>query len=239
MILENKVAVVAGGAGGVGEGIVRSLLQNGATVVVPSRSPFKLDRLKEYVADIPTGQLVTVDGSVNTEENSLQLSTSLHREFKQLDIVVASLGGWRQGYPLYSYPVAEWNRILADNLTSHFLAIKTFVPLLNPRSGFYFHINGFSADEALPMAGPVAMTAAAQKSMIQTLAKEVDKTGINVYELILGPMKTRDRIKHGHGQPDWYYPEEIGHYIVQLVDAHIQDQVVHYLLNKSTTSPGV
>jgi len=236
MILENKVAVVAGGAGGVGEGIVRALLKNGATVVVPSRTPYKLERLKEYVADIPTGQLATVDGSVNTEENARRLSESLFQEFKQIDLAVASLGGWHQGYPLYSYPMHEWNRILADNLTSHLLAIKTFVPLLDPRKGSYFHINGFSADEAYPMAGPLAMAAAAQKSMIQTLAKEVDKTGINVFELILGPMKTRDRLKHGHGQDDWYFPEEIGDYIVHLVESHIQEKVVHYLLKKEASA---
>lgn len=232
MILDQKIAVVAGGAGGVGEGIVRALLKNGATVVVPSRTKYKLDRLKEYTADIPSGTLITVSGSVNTEENRVELSNYLHKEFKHLDLAVASLGGWRQGYPLYSYPLDEWNRIIADNLTSHLLAIKALVPMLHPRTGSYFHINGFSADEAYPMAGPVAMMAAAQKSMIQTLAKEVDKTGINVFELILGPMKTRDRLQHGHGQPDWYFPEEIGDYIVHLVEAHLQEQVVHYLLRK-------
>jgi len=40
--LTGKVALVAGGSGGVGEGIVRQLLTDGATVVVPSRSNEKL-----------------------------------------------------------------------------------------------------------------------------------------------------------------------------------------------------
>lgn len=74
MILDQKIAVVAGGAGGVGEGIVRALLKNGATVVVPSRTKYKLDRLKEYTADIPNGTLITVTGGVNTEENRIELS---------------------------------------------------------------------------------------------------------------------------------------------------------------------
>jgi hypothetical protein len=38
--------------------------------------------------------------------------------------------------------------------------------------------------------------------------KELGNTGIQVHELILGPMKTRDRLKHGHGKPDWYLGEK-------------------------------
>jgi NAD(P)-dependent dehydrogenase (short-subunit alcohol dehydrogenase family) len=232
MQLKDKKAVVLGGTGGVGEGIVRALLKEGATVIVPTRSEHKIERLKDYTSDVTTGALVPFVGSVNSEENSKALSQYLSKDFKQIDIAIASLGGWHQGFPIYSYPTEQWNRILNDNLTSHFLAIKTLVPLLNPQTGYYFHINGFSADEAYPMAGPVAMTAAAQKSLIQTLAAEVNKTGIKVFELILGPMKTRDRLKHGHGQEDWYYPEEVGDYMISQINSEIQSKVVHHLLGK-------
>ena len=230
--LSNKTAVVLGGTGGVGEGIVKSLLAAGASVVVPTRSEYKIARLREYVGSELAANLIIRQGSVNNEESARELGEFLHKNYKSIDITVASLGGWHQGYPLYSYPLHDWERILRDNLTSHFLAIKTLVPMLNPQSGYYFHINGFSAEEAYPMAGPVAMTAAAQKSLIQTLAKEVNRTGIKVYELILGPMKTRDRIKHGHGQEDWYFPEEIGDYIRGQILMNHQDEVVHYLLHK-------
>lgn len=230
--LAGKTAVVLGGTGGVGEGIVKSLLAAGASVAVPTRSEFKIERLREYVGPELARKLEVRLGSVNSEQHAQDLSAYLQQTYKQIDIAVASLGGWHQGYPLYSYPANDWDRILRDNLTSHFLAIKTLVPLLNPREGYYFHINGFSAEEALPMAGPVAMTAAAQKSLILTLAKEVDRTGIKVYELILGPMKTRERLKHGHGQDDWYFPEEIGDYIRGQIRMGHQDAVVHYLLHK-------
>lgn len=231
--LDQKVAVVLGGTGGVGEGIVRYFLQAGATVVVPSRNELKLRRLQSFVSDVPTGKLIPHLGSVNTEESAQKLSLFLHKEYKHLDIAVASIGGWRQGYPLYSYPMDEWNRILNDNLTAHLLAIKTLIPLLDPQTGYYFHINGFSADQPYPMAGPVAMSAAAQKSLILTLAQEVSKTGILVYELILGPMKTRDRLKHGQGQDDWYYPEDIAKYIHEAIQLGVQKEVVHYLLSKN------
>jgi NAD(P)-dependent dehydrogenase (short-subunit alcohol dehydrogenase family) len=83
------------------------------------------------------------------------------------------------------------------------------------------------------MAGPVAMCAAAQKSLIQTLAREVDRTGIQVYEVILGPIKTRARLQQGFGEDDWYLPEDIGAYIRGLVRLGQQHEVVHYLLRKT------
>ena len=230
--MDTKIAVVAGGTGGVGEGIVRSLLKKDFTVVVPSRSKYKVQRLVEYTSDIKTGKLSPIVGDVDNEESSAILQNYLSREFKSIDLVVASIGGWHQGYPIQSYSLEDWNRILENNLTSHFLTIKTLVPLLNPQNGFYFHINGFSAEGGYPMAGPVAMTAAAQKSLIQTLGKELSRTGIQVHELILGPMKTRDRLKHGQGQDDWYFPEEIGDYILDIHSKERQEEEIHYLLSK-------
>jgi NAD(P)-dependent dehydrogenase (short-subunit alcohol dehydrogenase family) len=81
------------------------------------------------------------------------------------------------------------------------------------------------------MAGPVAMAAAAQKSMSLTLAEELKPTGIRVYELILGPVKTRRRLATGEGQPDWYSAEEIGEEIAGLVTRR-EEQIVHRLLSK-------
>lgn len=234
--LVGKVAVVLGGTGGVGEGIVKALLTQGATVVVPTRSASKGEQLKEYVGTELAERLVVRMGTVQDEQSALELGQYLHDTYDHIDMAVASIGGWSQGYPLYSYPVQEWYRILADNLTPHFLAIKTLVPLLNPKTGAYYHINGFSAEEGYANAGPVAMTAAAQKSLMVTLSQEVKRTGIHVNELILGPMKTRARLRYGHGQPEWYTPEEVGQYIAHLQGLETQVSLVHYLLSKEVNA---
>jgi NADP-dependent 3-hydroxy acid dehydrogenase YdfG len=88
--LTNKIAVVLGGTGGVGEGIVRELLHADTTVIVPSRSESNLNDLQEYVSDIKTGTLVPFVGSVNTEENALILSNYLHQNYKSIDMVVTA-----------------------------------------------------------------------------------------------------------------------------------------------------
>lgn len=229
--LQGKYALVAGGTGGVGEGIVLSLMRAGATVIVPVRDLKKADQLQDYVAGIGSGNLIFVEGTLDTEENALKLRDDVHKVIADLDLAVVSLGGWWQGLPLTSIPLDTWNTIVADNLTSHFLAIRAFVPLLNPKSGIYFHINGYSAELPYPLAAPVATMAAAQKMMIQTLAEELKPTNLKAYELILGPIKTRQRLEHSAGKENWYYPEEIGDYIGNLVKTK-PPQVIHRLLEK-------
>src|SRR5688572_24700526 len=131
--LDGARVVVAGGAGGVGEGIVRSLLRQGARVVVPSRSEEKLRGLEAYCRDIPTGELIPLVGDLGEEGNARDLQNRIYEKFRELDLAVASLGGWSQGNPLTSVDMATWNRVLRDNLTSHFLALKILVPLLHPK----------------------------------------------------------------------------------------------------------
>jgi NAD(P)-dependent dehydrogenase (short-subunit alcohol dehydrogenase family) len=233
-LLTNKIALVAGGTGGVGEGIVRALLHEDAIVIVPARSSEKAESLRAYVSDIPTGNLVTLVGDMSTWEGISDFQQKIRQRFDHLDLVVASLGGWSQGLPLTSVTFATWQKILNDNLTSHFLAIKGFVPFLTPKTGAYIHINGFGSEEIIPMAAPVTAAAAAQKSLVQTLAAELKTTGIKVWEMILGPMQTRQRIRMGIVKPDYYTPEEVGNYIVDLyIGKNEQRQeVIHYLLGK-------
>jgi NAD(P)-dependent dehydrogenase (short-subunit alcohol dehydrogenase family) len=229
--LEDAKVVVAGGAGAVGEGIVRALLKRRARVVVTSRSEDKLRDLQAHCQDISTGELIPLVGDLSDEASARDLQNRLYGIFRELDLAVASLGGWEQGNPLTSVDMLTWNRVLQDNLTSHFLAVKILVPLLHPKTGRYVHINGFSAEQPYPQAGPVALASAAQKSMMLTLAEELRPTGIRVFELILGPIKTRQRARTGNTRPDWYTSEEVGEHVVGLVTGNSKE-IVHRLLGK-------
>lgn len=232
MNIDRARVVVAGGTGGVGEGIVRALLKRGALVVVPSRSEIKFEGLREYVGDIDTGELVTLTGSLSNPGEAEKLRDEVRNRMGEVDAVVASLGGWNQGPHIIDVPFETWERILRDNLTSHFLAMKAFVPLLAPQRGAYVHVNGFSAEESYPGAAPVAAMAAAQKSLALTLAEELRPGGLRTYELILPPVNTRVRLRHGQSQPEWPTSEEVGDYIVQLLERQ-DEEVLHRLRSKT------
>ncbi len=207
----NRV-LIAGATGGVGSGIAQAFLQAGWHVVVPGRKPEKLEALRQSLSRISTGKLDTIEHPFDTEDDANLLKKKLSETYGNFDCVVASLGGWWQGQVIWEVNMATWNRILANNLTSHFLAIKAFVPLLNG-GGIYAHINGFSAEQSYAKAGPVAMAAAAQRSLILTLSDELGELNKKVYELILGPINTEDRVRRGFSKPEWLTPTEVGTFI--------------------------
>lgn len=230
--LTNKVVLVSGGTGGVGEGIVKALLREDAIVIVPSRSEEKIVKLRAYTSDLNNGNLVTIHAAMNTMEGAMAVKDEIIRKFGRIDMVVASLGGWWQGAPLYRMDINSWERILDNNLTSHFITIRAFVPeLVRNQQGTYVHINGFSAEQTYPGANAVAMAAAAQLSMVRTLNEELEGTGVKAFELILGPVLTRAR---GAVRDDWYSPEEIGNYIIDLHSGNTaaNNDLVHRLFNK-------
>ncbi|MDX3748180.1 SDR family NAD(P)-dependent oxidoreductase [Streptomyces sp. AK08-02] len=93
------VMVVAGGTGNIGEGIVRAGLRSGATVVVPSRGPSRLDDLRRYVAEfgVDDTKLDTRVTDVGDFRQAYELLAQVTADHGRVDLTVGSLGGYWSG----------------------------------------------------------------------------------------------------------------------------------------------
>ncbi|WP_022835751.1 SDR family NAD(P)-dependent oxidoreductase [Salisaeta longa] len=209
--LHDKVVLIAGGAGEVGEGLVRAFLAEGPTVVVPSRSDDKLDALRERLeAD---DRLVSWTGDVGSEAGSAALRDWGADTAGPLDAVVASLGSWWQGAPLTEVPLDTWHRLIDMGLTAHFVMAKTFVPVLAGRSGAsYTLISGAGALHPVPGSGPISVSAAAQLLLKDVLAAESETVRINTL-LLATPVITRPC---PDGPDDWLTADDAGAHAVHL-----------------------
>ncbi|MQA83661.1 MAG: SDR family oxidoreductase [Streptosporangiales bacterium] len=209
--LTHRVALVAGGAGAVGEGIVRAFLQRGATVVVPSRSAERLIDLRRRLDD--PENLLTLEGDVSTVEGAAEIRDRALDEAGDLDAVVASVGGWWQGGDLVDVDTATWRRVLDDNLTTHFVLARTFVPVLRERASTYLMITGDAADVPVAGASLVSVAAAGLLALFRSLVLELRGSPIRVNVLYLGPVITRNR---PDGRPDWLTADEVGTHAAYL-----------------------
>lgn len=210
--LSERVAMVAGGAGAVGEGIVRSFLHAGATVVVPSRSGNKLSALRERLGD-PEG-LVPLEGDVGTVEGAADVRDRALAETGRLDSVVASVGGWWQGPHLVDVDPQTWRRVLDDDLTTHFTLARAVLPVLADRSGAsYLMIVGDAADHPVRGASLVTVASAGVLGMFRSLVHEHSGRAVRINALYLGPLVTRDRPE---GKPEWLTADEVGSYAAHL-----------------------
>lgn len=213
-----KHVLVAGGAGGVGEGIVRALLDAGHRVVVPSRSPAKLDYLRARLDAERTQNLVGIVGHVGETGGALALRDRIEHEVGRIDAAVASLGGWWEGGPLIDVPVELWDELMNEFLRAHFVFARTFIPVLQdqPERGRYIGIGGGAAYFPVPNAAPVSIAAAAQLMMTRALRSELRDPQLDILELVVdGPVNTRD--SEGIAGPDWITADEVGTIVADLV----------------------
>lgn len=185
--LHNQVILVAGGTGGVGEEIVRSLLRAGATVAVPSRSEANIQRLRDFCADAGPDRLHTLRQEMNTPEGAIAVRDWLaERTGGRLDAVVASLNGRFYGKPFHTLAWAEWQDFLANYLTAHYLTAHTFLPLLlRQGTGRYLMLNGGAADEVYPGVVELSVAASAQLAMTKGLALETAAAGVQLASLVI------------------------------------------------------
>jgi NAD(P)-dependent dehydrogenase (short-subunit alcohol dehydrogenase family) len=179
------VALVAGGTGNVGSAIVRGLLTRGATVVVPSRSASKLERLDESHPPTIRQRLIGIAGNIGNERDAERIREESLERAGQLDAVVASLGSFVSAPSLLAESSATLDGVLADYLVAHFVVARTFVPLFVSVGGSYLSINGGLAFAPVPGSGLVSVATAGQAMLADAIIKETANSLVRVNELVV------------------------------------------------------
>lgn len=219
--------VVAGGAGVAGETVASGLLRHGAAVAVTSRAERRLADVREALG---SSQLHCFTGDMSDLAATEAIRDEIVETLGRIDGVVASLGGWWEGPPLTELDPAIWHRIVADNLTSHFIAARAFLPaLFGLPDAVYVTLGGVGATIPIPHAAPVSVTGAAQTRLLACLAAE--HTGVRLHEVrIMTPIVTRhwDRADR---ELEWLTGEQVGDYLAQVVSDGFPepDQLVLHL----------
>jgi 3-oxoacyl-[acyl-carrier protein] reductase len=233
---EKQVAVVAGGTGSIGEGVVKALLEAGYLVYVPVRKNDKIDRLIEYTGGVP--ELRSVEADLCDEAAIAAMRDRILKEEGRIDAVVVSVGSGYFGHSLHRMPREDWDNSIRDNLATHFNTQRIFIEYFRQRNeGVYVTLVGPEAENILPDAGMVSVMAAAQKMMTRVLAAEAEGTGVRVHALTaLTTINTRNRGENFN--QDWITARELGHYAVGLIGGQVPGatETLHDLKDASQVS---
>ena len=124
MRLQGKIALITGGGGGFGEGIVRRFAAEGARVVIAD-----LDRAAAERVATETGAVAT-DGDVSRGEDVRAMVQAAVDRFGGLDIVVNNAGTTHRNRPLLEVDEATFDRIYAVNVKSLYWMAQAAVPVL-------------------------------------------------------------------------------------------------------------
>jgi 3-oxoacyl-[acyl-carrier protein] reductase len=187
--LADRRAFVTGGSRGIGAGIVRRLVADGAAVAFTYRETTDAANDLEQEIIGSGGQALAVQAdSADPEALRAAISKAVGR-FGGLEVLVNNAGTSHQA-PIEEFPMAEYDRILAINVRAVFVAIQAALPHLGT-GGRIISIGSVLADRA-PISGisVYALTKAAVAGLTRNLARELGPRGITVNTIQPGPVAT-------------------------------------------------
>lgn len=203
--LSGKVALVAGGAGGIGSAICEGLAAFGATVVVCGRTGETCETLADEIAQaggIASGASL----NVRDVENTRAFVADVAGRYGSLDILVNCVGTHKEA-PAEEYEEEDWDRILDVNLKSAFFLSQAVARVQIPDGGGkHIHISSVRSLLGIPR-GYVSYCSSkgGMNLMIKQLATEWAEHNITVNGI--APTFTRtELVKPYLEDPDFYNP---------------------------------
>lgn len=220
-----KTILVVGGAGEVGEGIVRQLIAKGHRVLVQSRSKDKVNQLAERLGN--PAMLLPIIGDVSDESKVKRLLENVQSRGHSLDGVVAAIGSWWSGPTLIDLDLATFNQVLSERLTIHFLVAKTFLRVLKDKPGAsYLFIHSAAGFVPIPNSGPVSIAGAGQAMLKDVFTKELEGAAVRINMLtIMGAIATRS---HPSADPEALTADDVGGYVSWLVASNTRGESIRF-----------
>lgn len=175
--LEGKVAVVTGGRQGIGEAIARRFADSGARVIIWDRDGGGAQTTAESIgaqAQAMEVEITDLD-SVEAARNEVLDSES------RIDILVNNAGIAGLNALTWEYPVEEWHRIMAINLTGTFHCCRAVIPsMIRNNYGRIVNIASVAGKEGNPNASPYSASKAGVIALTKSLGKELAEYDISV-----------------------------------------------------------
>lgn len=130
--LENKVAVITGGAGGIGAATAALFVQEGAKVLVVGRTE---EKLRQTVQAINHENIAYAVADVSQVEDTQRYVDFAVQRFGGLDVLISNAGSEGPFQHITEHTVEEFDRMMAVNVRGVWLSIKYAFPAMQKRGG--------------------------------------------------------------------------------------------------------
>ena len=195
MKLKGKVAIVTGGANGIGRAIALRFAREGAHIVVVDTDP---EQANEVVKEIEAlkGKAIATQTDVRDSREVNQMVEAVLREFDKIDILVNNAGGTARDRStlFHECPEDVWDFVIDTNLKGTFLCTKAVLKYMMPqRSGRILSTSSTEGVRGSTAKGGVEYSAvkAGIIGFTKSLAKQVGQYGITVNCYSPGAILTR------------------------------------------------
>ncbi len=193
--LNNKIAIVTGGAQGFGYSMVERFSASGAKVIIWDKDknlmtklslPKNVETMEVDVTSYPSVENATID-TIN--------------KFSSIDILVNNAGIAGPSFKTWEYPLEEWQKVMDIDLNGVFYCSKAIVPhMLKANYGRIVNIASIAGKEGNPNAMPYSAAKAGVIALTKSLGKELSDKNIAVNCVTPAAAKTKifDQISQEH-----------------------------------------
>src|SRR5512137_985141 len=182
--LQGKVALVTGGAGGIGRAVARALAGAGARVVLAGRDVAAL-----RAVELPGPPAMAVPLDVRDEAGWDRAVGAVLRDLGRLDLLVHNAGVLEVG-PLEARTVEAIRSIVDTNLTGAMLGTRAALPALRESRGAIVHVASLGGLVPMPFEAAYGATKAGLRHLSFSLRSELAGSGVTVSVVAPGSVDT-------------------------------------------------
>jgi len=200
--LAGRVAVISGGATGIGRAAAEAFIREGAAVMVMSREAGELD-LPLAAARPGDGRLCAVRGDATSPDDWERVVHATVAALGPVDILVNNSGrGMRATVPATS--LEDWDAIVAANLTSVFLGCRAVLPgMLERRRGSIVNVGSLAGETiGIPERAAYCAAKAGVAGLTRAMALDHASSGIRVNVVAPGTTDTAYFAEIAAAEPD-------------------------------------
>lgn len=185
--LHGQVALITGGAAGIGLAIARALAEEGCNVVLTGRNK---KALKEAVREVDGhAKVLTRPCDVRDSISVQELMAAIEGKFHRLDILINNAGVGHENKTVAGLSPDTWNEVIETNLTGMFLVTHFALSLMKPGSVIVNNLS-IAAQRVFPGSSAYNASKHGALGFTNTLREELRGKGIRVIALLPGATDT-------------------------------------------------
>ena len=209
----DKIAVVTGGAGNIGQAVVNRLAQDGCGIIVLDMNQ---DAGNQVAAEFARRNMPLEFHCVRLDQETEVKSVfeKIEAGHKRIDLLVNVAGGSFYRYKFEEYTLDHWRNVLDANLTATFLCCRAVTVLMkNQRAGAIVNISSDIAYSGGENRAAYAAAKAGILGLTRTLALELAPAGVRVNAIAPGRIDTA-KLRGHYTEAEWKAANEripLGH----------------------------
>ena len=177
--MKGRVAVVTGGAQGIGRAVVERLLAGGAAVAIWDVDGVLADKTAAELK--AKGKVIALGVDVGDENSVADAYATTLSQLQKIDILVNNAGINGVNTKVIDYPIDQWDRVMRVNLRSQFLCCRIVVPgMIKQNYGRIANVASIAGKEGNPNASAYSASKAGIIALTKSLGKETAEHNISV-----------------------------------------------------------